>query len=299
VLSTCSRCGRVPPPGAGPFCPYCGRYLAALSWVAEPPPSDLPPVPVRPRFRYTGPPRYREIPRWGFPARPWTGDRGPVRPSALDRARALLFPLTVVLRVTAVVAVVAFGAEIFRYVLLLLSREDALDGRVVATSDALVAFGGWATLAGFVAAGVLMILWSLRARQAAADRTGTLPPRPVPLVVAGWVVPGLNLSLPGSLLAEIEHAGLDRPAAERPRPARLLLAWWAAWGLSVVVGVLVFVWSFRHGVQALADGVLFHAVLDLLTAVTAVLTLKVVRYLTALLEPARPVHREMLIALRA
>ena len=42
-----------------------------------------------------------------------------------------------------------------------------------------------------------------------------------------WLVPGLNLSLPGSLLAEIEHSALGRPADRRPRPSRLLLVWWA------------------------------------------------------------------------
>ena len=292
----CSRCGRTAPPGAGPFCPYCGRYLAALTWVAEPPSSGLPPLPVRPRFRYTGPPRYRDVPRWGFPALPWREEQADAAPGPLDRARALAHPLTVALWVTAAVAAVGFAAETLRYVVLLLSRSDALPGGLVAFSDAAVAFGGWATVAGFVAAGVLMVLWSLQVREAAAARSGTVPARSVRLVVAGWVVPGLNLSLPGSLLAEIEHAALDRPADRRPHPSRLLVAWWAAWGTSVVLGVLAFGWSFRSGVQALADGVVLHALLGLVAAVTAVLTVRVVRHLGALLEPTRPGAREVLLA---
>ncbi|MEK6443497.1 hypothetical protein [Pseudonocardia sp. T1-2H] len=63
----CSRCGRTAPPGAGPFCPYCGRYLAALVWVAETPPSARRPVRTSPRPPYGGPPRYAFVPRWGFP----------------------------------------------------------------------------------------------------------------------------------------------------------------------------------------------------------------------------------------
>ncbi len=294
----CSRCGRVAPPGSGPFCPYCGRYLAALAWVAEPPPDGKPRPPVRPRFRYTGPPRYREVPRWGFPPLPWRGEPEAERVPALERAARIAHPLDVLLRVTAGVAVVAALAEILRYVLLVLSRADALPAGLVAFSDAAVAFGGWASLAGLVGSGVLMVLWTLRAREAAAERTGTVPARPAAAVVAGWVVPGLNLSLPGSLLAEIEHAGLDRPPAERPRPSRLLLVWWGLWGAGVVLGVVVFLWSFRGGVQAMADGVLLHAVLDLLAAATALVTVRVLRYLTALLEPARPVRRETLVAVR-
>jgi hypothetical protein len=133
-------------------------------------------------------------------------------------------------------------------------------------------------------------------REAAAERSGTVPARSVVAVVAGWVVPGLNLAVPGGVLAEVEHSGLDRPPAERPRPARLLLWWWGAWGLSVVLGLVVFLWSFRGGIQALADGVLLHALLDLVCAVTAVLTVRVVRYLSALLEPPRPTRREILVA---
>ena len=301
--SACSRCGRVPPPGVGPFCPHCGRYLAALAWVAEPPPVARPAMPVRPRFRYTGPPRYAGIPRWGFPALPWRGevggtggaDTGPEVP-ALARAGALVHTLSWLLPITAGVAVVGFAAEMLRYVLLLYSRDEALPAWLVALSDGAVAFGGWASLAGAVGCGLLLVLWSLRAREAAAARSGTEPARSARAVVAGWVVPGLNLSVPGSLLAEIEHLALDRPPAERPRPSRLLQLWWALWVVGVVFGIVVFVWSFRSGVQALADGVLLHGVLDLVAAATALVTLRVVRTLTALLEPPRATRRELLVA---
>ncbi|GAA4544650.1 hypothetical protein GCM10023175_23190 [Pseudonocardia xishanensis] len=206
----------------------------------------------------------------------------------------MLLPL---LWVLAAVAFVGFLAETLRYVLLVLSREDALPGGLVSFSDAAVAFGGWASLAGAAGCGVLMILWTLRIREAAALRSDTVPARSARAVVLGWVVPGLNLAVPGGVLAEVEHLGLDRVPGERPRPGRLLLVWWIAWGLSVVLGVLVFAWSFRGGVQALADGVLLHALLDLVCAVTAVLTVRVVRYLEALVEPTRAVRREILVAL--
>ena len=67
-----------------------------------------------------------------------------------------------------------------------------------------------------IAAGVLMISWSLWTYRAAADRAGTRAWRSRRWVVAGWVVPGWNLVAPGSLLAETEHAALDLPPERRP-----------------------------------------------------------------------------------
>ena len=99
-------------------------------------------------------------------------------------------------------------AEVWRYVLLLFSRSDALSPEAVGVSDALVWFGGWSSVVATIAAGVLMISWSLWTYRAAADRAGTRAWRSRRWVVAGWVVPGWNLVAPGSLLAETEHAAL-------------------------------------------------------------------------------------------
>ena len=70
--------------------------------------------------------------------------------------------------------------------------------------------------------------WTLRATQAAAEQAGVRPSRSARMIVLGWLVPGLNLSLPGSALAEIEHAALGRPAgaaaAPVPAAARLVAA---------------------------------------------------------------------------
>jgi hypothetical protein len=48
-------------------------------------------------------------------------------------------------------------------------------------------------------------------------------------------------------------------------------------------------------VQARADGVVMHAVLDLLAAVTAGVTARLVLRLTRLLAPAAPRRREVLL----
>lgn len=303
ALPPCPRCGRQAPAGAGPFCPWCGRYLAALEWVASPPDPGTLPAPVRPPAapprarRYTGPPRYRTAPRWGLPVGPWRPPPGPddVAVPALERARALAGQLVPVLWVTLGACALAAVAEVWRYGLLLASRSDALSASAVGWSDALVRFGGWASVAATLAAGVLLVQWSLWASRAAADRAGTRPARSRRTVLLGWLVPGWNLAAPGSLLAETEHAALELPPDRAPRPSRELLVWWALWVLSVLLAAVTLLWRLRSGTQALADGVVLHAWLDALAAVTAWRTVRVVRRIGALLEPSPQGRRELLV----
>lgn len=298
----CPRCGRPAPRGSGPFCPFCGRYLAALDWVATPPDDSMlaesvrRPPPRAPRAPYRGPPRYRDIPRWGLPIGPWRIAAGADdEPTPAQLATALAGQLVTLLRLTAVLAGVATVAEVWRYVLLLSSRSDALSPTAVAWSDSLVFFGGWASVAAVLASGFLLVQWTLQAMRAAAERSGTVPPRSTRAVTLGWLVPGLNLAVPGAVLSEIEHAVLELPANARPRPSRELLVWWALWGAGVVLAVVTALWSLRTGTQALADGVVLHAWLDALAAATAVVTARVVRRLTDLLEPTMGAPRELLV----
>lgn len=294
----CPRCGRPAPPGSGQFCRYCGRYLAALTWTASPPPGPPRPIPAR-RPPYTGPPRYRFAPRWGFPPRPWTdGHRPPPAPDHALRARGVAAGAVPLLWSTGIVALLAAAAEFWRYALLVQSRDGALAAVTVAASDAFVnAAGTIAPMVG-VLAGLLVVLWSVRASRAAAELAGVQPSRSARGVVFGWLVPGLNLAVPGSLFAEVEHAALRLPADRRPRPPRLLLAWWAFWVVGGVLAVVVLAWSLRTGVQARADGVLLHGVLDLVAAVTAGLTALLVARLTKLLAPAGQGPREILVSVR-
>ena len=297
AVEQCPRCGRAV--GANAFCPHCGRYLAPLSWVATPPASATLPQPPR-TARYLGPPRYRFVPRWGFPALPWSppGPMAPPPRDALSAARATLGSLVPALWATATVAAVAAGAELWRYVLLLASRSDALPSGLVAASDALVTSAGTVAPVLTVLAGVLLVVWSVRASRAAGEFAGVVPARSARAIVAGWLVPVLNLSVPGSVLAEIEHAGLGRPAGQRPRPSGLLRAWWVLWVANLAGVVVVALWSLRTSVQAQADGVVLHAVLDLLAAVCAGTTAVLAVRLTRLLTPSAGTHREVLVAVR-
>ncbi len=293
---TCPRCRRRTA-RVERACPYCGPP-APLEWVAVPPPGAAPRPPAPRRPPYAGPPRYAGPQRGGLPVGPWRRDPGPEDPDPVQRAGTAAATAVPLLYASAAVSLVAAAAEGWRYSLLLASRSDALDATTVSLSDALVLAAGAVGVVGTVLTGLLVVLWSVRAAEAAADVAGVRPPRRTREVVLGWLVPVVNLAVPGAVLAEIEHAALERPVAERPRPSRLLVVWWALWVASVLLAGVVALWSLRTGVQALADGVVLHAVLDVLAAVTAVVTARVVLHLTRLLGPARTDRRELLVSVQ-
>ncbi len=295
----CPRCGYRTDPAAGPFCPNCGRYLASLQWVAEPPPSAVPARPIPVPTRYTGPPRYRQRPRGGFAPGPWRPSQVAAPPPPPEQsARALAAVAVPLLWVLVAVTLLAAAAETWRYTLLLASRDRALSADAVAASDALVLAAGVGAVLFGLAAGGFVVAWTVRASVAAAARSGSRPSRRARDIVLGWVVPGLNLAVPGSVLAEIEHGALDRPPGRRPHPSRLLRAWWVLWVAGALTSAVTLAWAQRSGVQAEADGVVLHAVSDLVAAVTAAVTALVVGRLTALLGPIRQPRREVVLAVR-
>ncbi|QUQ69895.1 DUF4328 domain-containing protein [Kutzneria sp. CA-103260] len=259
-------------------------------WVATPPPqAGAPRSVVRRPLPYTGPPSYPVPPRWGFPQLSW---RWPVSlgrratPKPLDQPRMLSRNLVATLWVTTAALGVAAVGEGWRYVLLILSRGGALSRSVVAFSDALVVTAGVVSGLAAVASLVLAVLWVLRARDVAATVTGQRPSRPLRDVLIGLLVPGLNLAVAGSILAELEHAAARKSVTERPRPSRLLRLWWISW----VVGEVLFavVWLlmlFGTSVQALANGVELHLVADLVAAFVAATGALFVTRITLLLEP--------------
>ncbi len=220
----------------------------------------------------------------------------PQAPDALHAARTVYGTVVPLLWASAAVALLAAGAEVWRYVLLLASRTDALAAGVVAASDALVAAAGWVAPIIAALAGLRWCNGPCAPPRPLPTRPGSAPARTARALALGWIIPGLNLSIPGSALAEIEHAALDRPARQRPRPTPLLLGWWALWVAGLVLAAIVLLWSLRTGVQARADGVVLHAVLDVLAAVTAGVTAVLVTRLTRLLGPPRTRRRELVVA---
>jgi hypothetical protein len=299
----CPRCGRPQPPDAAEpavFCAHCGQFLVRTQWVALPPPADpAHPAAARPvHGRYAGPPRYLSPPRWGFPAAPWQrtdAEEQPTSSTSVSAYAGLLVPL---LRGLAALAALSFAGELWRYTLLLRSRSDALDAREVAASDALVAAASWVCTVATVVVGVYLLGWVLRVVAATTQRSGVLPSRGRTMLLLGWLVPGINMSVPGSVLAEVEHTALGRPPGERPRPSRLLLVWWALWAVNVALALVTALWALRTGVQARADGVTLHALVDLVAAATALVTARVVLWLTALVSPPRSIPLPRVVSVR-
>ncbi|MFE2752493.1 DUF4328 domain-containing protein [Actinosynnema sp. NPDC059335] len=261
-----------------------------VDWVASPPPGAYPHRrPGAPRRGYTGPPSYPVPPRWGFPLLAWrwpTSVATDDRPAdTVDQVQRVARTASHALGLAALTALWAAGSEIWRYVLLLLSRYGALSATTVGVSDAMVVASSVVMVVASATALVFTLLWLRRARNAAAAEAGYGPSRSDHEVLLGLVVPGVNLVVPGSVLAELEHAACRAPATTRPAPSKLLRWWWGLWAAAGLFAAFTLAWGFRDGVQALADGVLFHAVADLLAAAVAIVTAVVVRRITTLLLP--------------
>ncbi|WP_394360314.1 DUF4328 domain-containing protein [Amycolatopsis sp. SB7-3] len=274
-----------------------------VRWVASPPPGALPQRRKPVAERYSGPPSYPVPPRWGFPNLAWR------RPTAVpgtasgevtagERLRVITRSLLPVLWTFAALAVIASAAEIWRYVLLVQSRDSALSTSVVSVSDTFVITAGLlTTILSLLPAG-LTVWWLLVARHAAADVSGEAPPRRQRHVLAFVLVPVVNLIMVLPVVAELEHAVLRRTRETRPKPSRLVLIWWGVWALNWVLLALVIVWRFRDGVQALADGVVLVALTDLTAAGLAVVTALLVKRMSGLLAPVEEKRLRLLRVLK-
>ncbi|WP_340685968.1 DUF4328 domain-containing protein [Amycolatopsis coloradensis] len=274
-----------------------------VRWVASPPPGALPQRRNPVAERYSGPPSYPVPPRWGFPNLVWR------RPTAVpgtasgevtagERLRVITRSLLPVLWTFAALAVVASAAEIWRYVLLVQSRDSALSTSVVSVSDSFVITAGLLTTILSLLPSGLTVWWLLVARRAAADARDEVPPRRQWHVLAFVLVPVVNLIMVLPIVAELEHAVLRRTRDTRPKPSRLVLIWWGVWMLNWVLLGLVIVWRFRDGVQALADGVVLVALTDLAAAGLAVVTALLVKRMSGLLAPVAEKRLRLLRVLK-
>jgi hypothetical protein len=293
---------RAYPPGVPPHhqrVPLTQRPAQAsprrrLRWVASPPPGSWPRRRAAPPEEYLGPPSYPTPPRWGFPNLTWrwpTAVPGTASnaPRPMQRVRTVARSASVLLWLLGALAAVSAGAEVWRYVLLVRSRSEALTTGEVSASDTLLITSSLLTFAVALVAVAAALWWLCIARLAAADAAGDDPPRPPWQVVPAVFVPVVNMVMAGAVVAELEHAVLRRPRFRRPRPSRLVLAWWVAWLADGVCLVLVLWWRMRDGVQAMADAVVLSALCDLSASVLALLSALIVARLTELLAP-RP-HR--------
>ncbi|ASO17749.1 hypothetical protein FHR81_003933 [Actinoalloteichus hoggarensis] len=262
-----------------------------MRWVAVPPDPVLRPVGrTTPPPVYRGPPSYPAPPRWGLPLLGWrapTSVPSMAAPTldASTRARLVAVPAIRMLWATAVLLVLAAAAEAWRYLLLVAGLHGALTVQTVRLSDSAVQTSALLALVFGVGAFGAALLWLVRAGEAAAELAEVRPSRPRWQVILGFLAPGVNLIVPGSVLAELEHTAALRPPDRRPRPSRPVTVWWIAWSINLLLGFTAVLWRFREGAQAMADGVLLHLVLNLTAAAVAVLSLYLIRRMSRLLDP--------------
>lgn len=270
---TCRRCGRAQPPlpPGVRHCLYCGTALTVRRWTAHPPP-----VAPGPRRRVYPPagatPRYPVIPRWGFPASIWVRDRArtsDVHPMPLTGLRVGALACLI----TAVLALVAGGAELWRFLLVLRGRTEVLDADVVRASDLLVVIAGWALLVVGLATSVAVAATVVSAHPAAHQFAGATPSRRPLGLWLSLVVPGWNLWGAGRIVVETEALMSERLSPDgRPRSSAVSRWWWAVFVVSEILVVLTAVRSLGHSDQALADAIELRIALDLVAALLAVVT---------------------------
>ncbi|HKR50224.1 MAG TPA: DUF4328 domain-containing protein [Pseudonocardiaceae bacterium] len=218
--------------------------------------------------------------------------------NSAEQMRALAAVAVPLLGLTAVLMLATTGAEVWRYALLLDSRTDAVPVGPLHLSDALVITGGVISLLAGLLAGAVTVGWLVRACMVAAQAAGVTPARRAWQLIAGVLVPGVNLLVPGAVLVELEHTALGRDPGRRPRPSRLVVGWWVIWATGLVLAFTTVAWNLRDGVQARADGVLLHAATDLAAGIVAITTIVVVRRLTRLLSPAKLAGARRMIVVR-
>ncbi|MBV9164216.1 MAG: DUF4328 domain-containing protein [Pseudonocardiales bacterium] len=215
-----------------------------------------------------------------------------------EQMRALAALAVPLLGLTAMLVLVTAGAEAWRYALLLDSRTDAVPAGPLHASDVLVVTGGVVSLLASALAGAVTLGWLVHANAAAAQAAAVTPARPGWQLVVGVLVPGMNLVVPGAVLAEVEHAALGQDPNRRPHPSRLVIGWWVIWSVGLVLAGTAILWNLRSGVQARADGVLLHVATDLVAGVVAITTIVVVRRLTRLLSPVKLAGTRRMVVIR-
>ena len=181
----------------------------------------------------------------------------------------------------AAAALLAAGAEIWRFVLMLQGRTLVLNGTVVRASDMVVAAAGiLAPLTALIAL-IYAVPVLTRTNAAAARRQGRAPSRTLQAVAARVLIPIWNIYGAGQIVTEIDRMLPTRPSpvdaadddlADRPpRASVLTLCWWLAWVVSAVLVVVTLARGLGGSLQAIADTVELHIAVDLSAAVVAVL----------------------------
>jgi hypothetical protein len=189
---------------------------------------------------------------------------------------------------TAAAALVAAGAELWRFLLMIDGRSKVLSATEVATSDALVAALSVAALACAILTVAIAVTALIRTHRWAAVAAGRAPSRSAGAVAARLLVPGWNAYGAGQILVEIDTLLGPRDDA-RPRAAasRLVLLWWSSWVVNAVLVVVTLGRGLGGSLQAIADTVELHIAVDVSAAAVAGLGALVLRRFARLIDGPR------------
>ncbi|SNT26824.1 DUF4328 domain-containing protein [Rhodococcoides kyotonense] len=283
AFQVCARCATRWPVGTAPavWCPRChGVLLSPVSahapaqgvrnfkWVARSPKSKRA-ASASPKRRPSATPRYDEIPRWGLIDRPAPRpDEGASRLDRWGNAASGLLVLTGALLLLACVA------ELVRYGILLYNRTRLVSQTALVASDALVLFAETASIVIGIAAAVASACWLVKRRRDFFARAKSRDPRSTRSIFLGSLIPVVSLVMPGVYLTELVDV---RGRSDRSALLRLVRIWWAAWVVNWLLVLGATLWRTRDSLQAQADSVLFSAVLALVAAAVAFLTLRLMR----------------------
>jgi len=189
---------------------------------------------------------------------------------------------------TAAAALVAAGAELWRFLLMIDGRTKVLSATEVTTSDALVAASSLAVLAFAILTVAIAVTALIRTHRWAAVAAGRAPSRSAGAVAARLLVPGWNVYGAGQILVEIDTL-LGPSDDSRPRAAgrRLVLLWWSSWVVNAVLVVVSLGRGLGGSLQAIADTVELHIAVDVSAAVVAGLGALVLRRFARLIDGPR------------
>lgn len=289
AFQACARCGTRWQVGARPgmWCPRCqGVLLSPVSarapaqgrrnfrWVARPAVATPAVDPSAHRASATPTPRYETVPNWGL--RDIPRDPAANRPSGRVEQYAARAQILVI--VTAVLLAFAAVAEALRYGILLYNRTRLVSPVTLAVSDASVFFAQIGALVTGLLALITSSCWLIRQRRATFTADRAVDPRSVRWMLALSMLPVVRIVMPGVYLTEVVRLRV-RTGYGDYREEALVRIWWSVWALSNVLVIVQLLWTMRGSLQARADGVLLSAVVALVAAVSAVLTLAVMRRL--------------------
>ncbi|MET0966604.1 MAG: DUF4328 domain-containing protein, partial [Nakamurella sp.] len=196
----------------------------------------------------------------------------------------------------AAAAMLAAGAEIWRFVLMIEGRTLVLDGSVVRASDALVAAAGILAPLTALLAIVSAVPALARANSAAARRLGRAPSRSLGAVAARVLIPVWNIYGAGQIVTEIdrmlparppESMGTEDRTDAAARASALTICWWLSWVLSAVLVIATLARGFGGSLQAIADTVELHIAVNLVAALVAVLGALMLGRFRRLLSPPK------------